>query len=324
MLALLDNTRWAKLRASGVMGMNRRNISYISKYNNRKYFPIVDNKLLTKKLAIENGVNTPQLISVVESQRGIRGLSASVSEVSGFCMKPARGSGGKGIMALKHESEVAFLRTNGEHYSLVELERHCSNILAGLYSLGGIPDVAIIEGLIRADKVFEDYSFEGVPDIRIIVFQGIPVMAMIRLSCHASSGKANLHQGAVGVGLDMADGTGVNAVQKDQQITLHPDTGKNLLEIKVPHWESLLELACRCYQMSGLGYLGVDLVIDEDQGPTLLELNARPGLSIQIANNSGILPRLRAVEKLKRPERMTINERVAFCRENFSAQIIRV
>lgn len=315
----LRNTRWAKLSSCGVMGMNRRNISYISKYNPRASFPIVDNKLLTKKLAIQNGVNTPELIGVVENQNSIKTLSAMVAGVSGFCMKPARGSGGKGIMALVHDNEGRFLRTSGDALALGDLERHTSNILAGLFSLGGAPDVALLEGLIKADEAFKDYSYEGVPDIRIIVFRGIPVMAMIRLSCHASSGKANLHQGAVGVGLDMASGRGVNAVQRDQQILQHPDTGKNLLEIQVPQWDELLALACKCFEMSGLGYLGVDLVLDQFQGPTLLELNARPGLSIQIANNAGILPRLRKVESLARPERMSIAQRIQFSRENFSA-----
>lgn len=318
MFGLLRNTRWAKLAANGVMGMNRRNISYISKYNPRSKYPIVDNKLLTKKLAIENGVNTPELIGVIESQHDIQGLAAMVSGVSGFCMKPARGSGGKGILALMHENEGRYVKTSGGIVTQPDFERHTSNILAGLFSLGGSPDKALIEGLIKPDRAFDDYSYEGVPDIRIIVFRGIPVMAMIRLSCHGSSGKANLHQGAVGVGLDIGTGRGVNAVQRDQQILKHPDTGKSLMEIQVPQWEELLELACRCFEMSGLGYLGVDLVLDQNQGPTLLELNARPGLSIQIANQAGILPRLRKVETIAAPERMSIAKRIAFSRENFS------
>jgi alpha-L-glutamate ligase-like protein len=142
-------------------------------------------------------------------------------------------------------------------------------------------------------------------------------MAMIRLSCAASGGKANLHQGAVGVGLCMNSGAAVNAVQNNQEIILHPDTQAQLIDIKIPNWEDLLKLACRCYDMSGLGYLGVDIVLDKIQGATLLELNARPGLSIQIANKAGLLPRLRMVEELTHPERMSIDERVAFAQKNF-------
>jgi len=246
-------------------------------------------------------------------------LETILSNSSGFCIKPAKGSGGKGILALVHDNEGRYLRSNGDALSLQEIERHTSNILAGLFSLGGSIDVAVIEGLIQADLAFKDYSFEGVPDIRIIVFRGIPVMAMIRLSCRASFGKANLHQGAVGVGLDMSSGRAVNAVQEDKQISHHPDTGKNLMEIQVPLWQQLLQLACECFEMSGLGYLGVDLVLDKENGPTLLELNARPGLSIQIANNAGLLPRLKQVEALKHPERLSIEQRLSFSQTNFSA-----
>ena len=319
MLNFGRNSAWSMLSNMGIMGMNRRNIDYISKYNSREFFPIVDDKLRTKKLALENNVNTPELIGVIDSQRRIKALSEMLAGVSGFCMKPAKGSGGKGILALTHDNEGRYLRSNGDQISLEDVERHTSNILAGLFSLGGTLDVAVIEGLIQADLVFKDYSFEGVPDIRIIVFRGVPVMAMIRLSCSSSFGKANLHQGAVGVGLDMATGKAVNAVQRDRQITHHPDTGKNLMEIQVPRWNELLALACGCYEMSGLGYLGVDLVLDREHGPTLLELNARPGLSIQIANSAGLLPRLKLVEELAHPGRMSIEARIAFSRDNFSS-----
>ncbi|HRH78578.1 MAG TPA: sugar-transfer associated ATP-grasp domain-containing protein, partial [Cellvibrionaceae bacterium] len=148
---------------------------------------------------------------------------------------------------------------------------------------------------------------------------GFPVMAMMRLSCKASGGKANLHQGAVGVGIDIKTGAAVNAIQNGANIKVHPDTQQELSALQVPAWQELLELACGCYDMTGLGYLGVDLVLDRDLGPLLLELNARPGLSIQIANKAGLLPRLQAVEQLKKIERYSNLERVAFAREHFAA-----
>ena len=45
--------------------------------------------------------------------------------------------------------------------------------------------------------------------------------------------------------------------------------------------------------------MGADIAIDRDHGPVFLELNARPGLSIQIANLDGLLGRLQRVEGLK-------------------------
>lgn len=316
MLGFWRNSSLKALSNKGVLGMNKRNISYISQYNPRHLFPLVDDKLRTKILALEQGLKTPELLGVIDSQHALRNLESLLKTGQGFCLKPAKGAGGKGILALTCDKTGQYYRSNSEPISLADIKRHCSNILAGLFSLGGKMDVVIIEGLLKTDPVFDQYSYEGVPDIRIIVFRGIPIMAMIRLSCAASFGKANLHQGAIGVGLNMANGTAVNAVQNNKQITHHPDTNANLLDIKIPNWQVLLELACRCYDISGLGYLGVDLVLDKDQGVTLLELNARPGLSIQIANNTGLLPRLKVVEILAHPELMPIKNRLVVA-QNF-------
>jgi alpha-L-glutamate ligase-like protein len=157
-----------------------------------------------------------------------------------------------------------------------------------------------------------------VPDIRLIVFKGYPVMGMLRLATKESDGKANLHQGAVGVGLDIATGRSIAAVQFNRPIHRHPDTGHTLSNIEVPHWRQLLSLAARCYEVTRLGYLGADIVLDVTRGPLLLELNARPGLTIQVANDRGLLPRLRHVESLDELQHFTVDERVDYSIEHFA------
>lgn len=303
----------------GVLGMNRRNVSYISRYNPRRLFPLVDDKLQTKELALDAGVKVPALLGVIREQHAVKNLAAILEQChGGFCIKPAHGSGGKGILVITRQSEEGYRRSNGQYATIGDLERHVSNILAGLFSLGGRTDAAIIEALIHFDDCFNGFSYEGVPDTRVIVFRGFPVMAMMRLSTSVSNGKANLHQGAVGVGLDIGNGRALRAVQFDKPILLHPDTGLNMMSLKVPHWEEVLNLAVSCYEMSGLGYLGTDIVLDKYEGPMLLELNARPGLTIQIANGKGLLPRLQQIEKLGHKKRMSIADRVAYAREHFS------
>jgi alpha-L-glutamate ligase-like protein len=191
--------------------------------------------------------------------------------LDGFAMKPAKGSGGKGIWIIHGRHGEAFLKSSGAEVRRADLRRHISNTLAGLYSLGGGADAVIVEDLIRLDASFEGLSHEGIPDIRVIVFNGYPVMAMLRLATHASDGKANLHQGAVGVGLDLSSGRCASAVQFDRRIAAHPDTGKPLRDIVIRDWAAILELAARCFEMTRLGYLGTDIVIDRDRGPMLLE-----------------------------------------------------
>lgn len=308
-----------KLARKGIMGMNQRNIGYIARYNPRKLFPLVDNKLKTKIIAERDQVTVPQLIGVVRTQHDVNSVVDILRQHPGFVIKPAKGSGGKGILVITKQEDGNFFKPSGSVATEEDIKRHCSNILAGLFSLGGSADVAVIEALIEFDPCFEGFSFEGVPDVRVIVFQGYPVMAMMRLSTAASDGKANLHQGAVGVGIDIGTGKALHAVQFDRPVSEHPDTGRVLSELAVPHWERLLELSASCYEMSGLGYLGTDMVLDQSNGPMLLELNARPGLAIQIANGEGILPRLRMVEKLKRDGiEHSPQERVEFSKQQFS------
>lgn len=305
------------LNRRGILGMNQRNLSYIGRYNDRQYYPLVDNKLKTKLIAVEAGLHVPELLHVVETQHEIELIEPLLKQWPAFVIKPAQGSGGKGILVIESSSEDHFVKSSGGVLSLNDVKRHLTNVISGLHSLGGRTDVAIIESLVRVNPLFRRVSHEGVPDIRLIVFRGYPVMGMLRLATKSSDGKANLHQGAIGVGLDIGSGRAISAVQHEHIVTRHPDTGADLTKISVPNWEDLLLLAARCFEVTRLGYLGCDIVLDEHHGPLVLELNARPGLSIQIANDEGLLPRLRLIEGLK--TRSThADERVEFSMANFA------
>ncbi|OED44897.1 alpha-L-glutamate ligase-like protein [Endozoicomonas sp. (ex Bugula neritina AB1)] len=306
----------SRLRSAGILSMNSRNLEYISEYNPRRLLPQVDDKLITKRMAEHAGVDVPKLIGVIHYQSEIKSLQVMLESLNEFVIKPAKGSGGKGILVITGRDGDRYVKASGETLSFNDINRHVSNILGGLYSLGGKSDTAMIESLIISDPIFNEYSFEGVPDIRTIVFRGFPVMAMLRLATHASDGKANLHQGAVGVGLDIATGKSLRAVQFDRPVSEHPDTGHDFSKLTVPHWDKILQLSAACHEMTQLGYLGVDLVLDKNLGPLILELNARPGLAIQIANATGIRPRLEQIEQLRKHD-LPIEERVTFSKEHF-------
>src|SRR5690554_4465608 len=305
-----------QLRAKGIIGMNRRNIHYIGRYNDRRLYPLVDDKLKTKLLAKQYGITTPDLIGTVTTQFSVRHIRQMIDSHQGFVIKPAKGAGGKGILVIERSAQGVYIKCSGAHLELKDVQLHVSNILSGLYSIGGSLDVALVETLIRFDERLAAYTYEGVPDIRVIVFRGYPVMSMMRLSTAASDGKANLHQGAVGVGLDIGSGTAVRAVQFDRPCSAHPDTGRELASLKIPDWSTLLHLSAACYEMTGLGYLGADLALDRRLGPMLLELNARPGLAIQMANGEGLRGRLDLVEA--QPEGRSVQERVAFSVHHFA------
>ncbi len=308
----------SRLSQRGVLGINRRNAEYTLLYNPRHLYPLVDDKVQTKSLAERAGIAVPTLYGVVEIERQIRNLPDLLKPYEDFVIKPAQGSGGDGILVVTGRRHERYRKANGQLMSQEDLAHHVSNILSGLYSLGGHPDKALIEYRVRFDPVFEAISFQGVPDIRIIVFLGVPVMAMVRLPTRMSDGKANLHQGAIGTGIDLRTGRTLTAVWKNEIVTEHPDTENPVTGVNIPGWDTLLNIAAKCHEMTGLGYQGVDLVLDKDRGPLMLEINARPGLNIQIANRAGLLPRLQRVERDSATMK-SLDDRIAYAKEHFAA-----
>ncbi len=306
-----------QLRQAGVLGINQRNCEYTLVYNQRKLYPLVDDKLKTKQLARQARIDIPDLYAVIEFERQLADLPEILENYADFVIKPAHGSGGDGIIVIVGKHKGMYRKANGQLVDIVALRHHISNVMSGIYSLGGQPDKALIEYRVKFDPVFEHISFQGIPDIRIVVFLGVPVMAMVRLPTRLSDGRANLHQGAIGAGIDIATGKTLTAVLSNKIVTEHPDTGNNVMDVEVPHWDKLLYLAASCYELTGLGYQGVDIVLDRDLGPLILEINARPGLNIQIANHAGLLPRLNRVKQAQ-AILADIDDRIRFARQAFS------
>ncbi len=304
-----------KLRECGVLGMNARNHGVIARCNKRSLYPLVDDKVQTKKLANSIDINTPRMIGVVEHQYEVKDFMELVKNHHEFVVKPAHGSGGKGVLVIAHYENGEFTTPSGRVLSFKEVYQHISNILSGLYSLGGQYDVALIEELVHFSDVFQNFSYQGIPDVRVIVYKGYPALAMTRLATKESSGRANLHQGAVGVGLDIKTGKAIQAVSHNLPIEKHPDTGADLFELKVPLWREHLLIGAQAYELTGLGYLGADIVLDKDRGPMMLELNARPGLAIQIANGLGLKNILDKIDATY-PCDLTPEERVDFVLNN--------
>jgi len=301
------------LRRNGVVGINARNIRYVNAYNPRKLLSTVNDKLETKRLAEAAKIPTPRLYGAIANARDMRNLPGMMGHADGFVVKPAQGSQGKGIIVVDSPLKGGWRLSSGRRVTIDIIKFQINNILSGMYSLGAQPDKAMIEYRVKFDDVFGQISFKGVPDIRVIVLKGIPVFAMLRLPTAESDGKANLHKGGVGVGVDIATGLTGRAMQYDRLVDAHPDTAHPLEDIQTPYWDDILLMAARAYDITGLGYIGVDVVLDKDKGPLLLELNARPGISIQIANRKGLRFVLEKAGKLA-SDKLDAAARVAIAR----------
>lgn len=285
-----------------ILGMNSRNLEFIRPHNLLKAKRLADDKLLSKRLLKKNNLPVPQLIAKIKNFEELENFDWQTLPES-FALKPNRGFGGEGILVVygkKKDRNDAWIKADRSLVTIQDLKNHIRNILDGSFSLSGTPDVAFFEERLKLLKLFKPYAYKGIPDIRVIVFNKVPVMAMLRLPTKSSAGKANLQQGAIGVGIDMATGVTTTAIQgKNKFIEKLPESRLSLSGIRIAYWKDILDLAVKAQEISKLGFLGADVAIDKERGPVILELNARPGLSIQLANLSGLKERLERVAGLK-------------------------
>ncbi|HAN69287.1 MAG TPA: alpha-L-glutamate ligase-like protein, partial [Halieaceae bacterium] len=101
------------LRERGILGMNRRNLTFIGANNPRRNYQLVDNKLLTKKAALERNVVVPELYGVIEHQFQINRMLEMLEGREAFVIKPVQGSGGKGILVITSRDGDHFVKSSG-------------------------------------------------------------------------------------------------------------------------------------------------------------------------------------------------------------------
>ena len=285
--------------SKGLLGMNARNLSYIRPNNLQGAIHLANNKLRSKEALFKAGIPVPKIYGVIRNRKELEVFKWDDLPKS-FVLKPNCGSGGKGIKVIfGQKKDQSWVSTEGGKMTIKDLRNHVMDIFEGFYSFSGASDIAFFEERIKLLKILKPYSYKGIPDIRVIVYNKVPVMAMLRLPTKESGGKANLHMGGIGLGVDIATGVTTNAVMHDQLIEKTPDTKFKLSGIRIPQWKEILEIAIKCQEISKLGYIGVDIAIDSERGPVVLEVNAHAGLSIQIANLSPLKYRLKKVSGLK-------------------------
>lgn len=311
-------------KSSHVLGMNARNLEYLRPYNLRRSREIADDKLLTKQVLLQAGIPTPSLFGVIRDRSALADFDFSELP-SSFVLKPNFGYGGGGIKVFFGRDKAGnFISGSGEKYDEDYIRQHVANILDGNFSLHNVPDIAFFENRVQMLKLLKPYSFQGIPDIRVLVFNQVPVMAMLRLPTQQSKGKANLHQGGIGVGIDVASGVTTTAILRraitggDHVIEYVPKTRLLLSGVQLPGWDEVLRIASKSAEVVGLGYAGVDITYDREYGPQVIEVNARPGLSIQNANLSSLKDRL---ERVKGVKVKSIDHGIRLSKELFGGEV---
>jgi len=283
-----------------VLGRNERALIYIRQNNKRRSVKIADDKTLSKKILQQHNIPVPEKIAVIKSKEALDTFDFEKLPLS-FVIKPVKGVRGSGVdIFYNRDKNGKWIRADKTKASLDDIKGLCIDIIDGKYSLFNQPDVVLIEERVKAHKDFKYYTYKGTPDVRVVVYNKIPIMSYIRLPTKESNGKANLDQGAMAAGIDMAVGKTTNAIiGKATPIEYVPETKLRLSGVKIPYWDSILKYAVEASIATGLGFGAIDFLIDREKGPLIVELNARPGLSIQLANDDGIRWRLKKARGLK-------------------------
>jgi alpha-L-glutamate ligase-like protein len=274
-----------KFIRQNVLGINQRNLGYIYPNNDRRDYELADDKCIAKSIMEKHGLKCPETYAVIASMGEIESAWKMIQHHTHLVAKPAKGSGGNGILILRREGEQWF--SGSRAVSLEDIFTHIANCIFGIYSFGD-SDKVLVEEYVRPHSFFAEMYHDGVPDFRIILFKNIPVLGMLRMPTDKSDGKANLHQGGLGIGVCLDRGILTHTYDGAKYSTFHPDSHQTIFGRKVPFWNEMLALSIEASKAFPLNYLGVDIVIDQDKGPLIMEVNVRPGLGIQLANKMGL------------------------------------
>ncbi len=285
------------INPSDILGMNARNQLYVSR-NPQRAKSICHSKYATKVLLLNEGIPTANVYGIMATIEDVNDFGWQHLNEN-FVLKPTNGHAGKGVVAFKKRIGNIWIDVINKRWTIEDLKVHCYDILEGQYSSHGASPKVIVEERVVSHPALTRLSYKGTPDIRVVVFNSVPIMAYTRLPTEESEGRANQSQGALGVGIDLGTGlTTYATAHKTKLIKYLPETNIELRGIQIPHWQKILVTAIRSANAAGLVYAGIDLFIDEKKDPMVVELNYRPGLSIQIANQAGLRKRLERIEDL--------------------------
>jgi len=274
-------------RDNPIVGINSRNKEFIYNLNKKEHLDLAADKLASKIKLIDFGIPVPSTICSVTTLNELDSISSHILLSDGFALKPNSGSQGNGIEIITRYEKGVFYGTSNKKFSLPEIKKHCHEIISGTYSQNGEEDIAYFEPLIRQHDSLQKISPCGLCDIRVILCKGVVISAMLRMPTSKSSGKANLHQGAIGVGIDLESGITTTAKSKNKDISYHPDSKMEIVGFQIPYWRKILEMSAACQKAIPLGYIGVDICLDKALGPLVLEVNGRPGIEIQNIQEKG-------------------------------------
>lgn len=322
----------------GILGNNARNLLYIKKFNDKKGIRLANNKLQTKDFLVERWIPFAKTYGIISSRKELYEFDFSYLPKKNFVVKPNQWSKGQWVFIVKYIEEKKsdeyiegkkthvfpkLLTTRGKQFQKIffqtfewrnhtwhyqigdniltdeEFRRRLLDILDGKHSMTLWSDKIIIEEKLIPGELFKEFCEFGLADIRVIVFNLVPVATMIRVPTKDSWGKANLAQWGIWLGIEVWSGKITSLLRKNKIYKIKfPKRFAHFQGKKIPYRNDILFLSSKVQYFVNIGYLALDRVIT-NEGPKLLEINARAWLEVQKVSNTRLQKVLDKIEDLK-------------------------
>jgi len=278
-----------------ILWQNERNLEFIKWKNTSFARYLADSKLRTKEFLQSKNIPVPENFYVIKKHSQLLDLDLSILKPP-FVVKPNFGYWWNWILVIDNVDSVGNYITNTwEIISKRKMMQHFRDILDWFFSLSWNRDQVVIERKVELDESIALIWKYWLPDIRVIVYNMIPIIAMLRVPTEESGWKANLHVWACWVWVEVWTWKLTHITSKNKIIKTIPWIG-DIRWLELPHWDKVLELTSSLQQITWIWYLACDIVLDKEKGPLLLEVNIRPWLSVQNANLMPLWARLKKVE----------------------------
>lgn len=197
------------------------------------------------------------------------------------------------------EKELNYYKVSWKTISENTLERYLLDILWGKYSMTLGWDTILIEEKLVPWEWFERFCKHWLADIRVIVFNLVPIASMVRIPTEKSEWKANLAQWWAAAWIEVWSWK-IYSYYTNRKIHLNqfPKDKSNLKWYQMPFWDEILFFSSQIQFYVNLWYLALDWVITPEW-PKLLEINARAWLELQNVCSLNLKTRLDKVDWLK-------------------------
>jgi len=249
-----------------------------------KYQILFADKDICERLCRSMGIRVPITLGIVRPDQNYRAIIADLIDKSGdetFFIKPVIGGGGHGIVVAKKCGSSISIQCKGKIMTLDEF-----NLL----------DTVIVQEAIRQDKrmsVFSSYSINTIRIVTMYTKRDSVLIIGATLRCGVSESYVdNWSSGGVAVGIHLERGRlrKYGFDKKGNRYLEHPTSKVTFENFVVPEWAAIVDLAKKvqkafpCYRI-----LGLDVALQEEGIPVLIEINEAPDLLFQEQTSGPLL-----------------------------------